>query len=198
MSDSKPILRQVFDKAERVVGEPLEQLVGSKLYTDLLLTLKQVKDAIGGALGGAASGAAEKVLHLAQVPTRSDIRRLNRHLVEIATEVRTLSARQNEMRMPAASRNGATAAPTAATTTATRPQPKIAARTGAKTAAKAAKAGAKTAATVAATPAGNSAVESAAKSARATKTVAGTRPPNSRARQPAKTRRKVRNGSHAG
>lgn len=102
MSNSKPFLRQMFDKVERAVGGPLEQLVASKSYTDVILTINQLQKAIGGPVAGAASGAMEKVLHVVQMPTRSDVRRLNRQLVELATELRALSAKVQEARPVAA------------------------------------------------------------------------------------------------
>lgn len=98
MSNSKPFLRQVFDKVERAVGGPLEQLVASKSYTDVILTINQLQKAIGGPVAGAASGAMEKVLHAVQLPTRSDVRRLSRQLVELATELRAVSAKLQEAR----------------------------------------------------------------------------------------------------
>jgi|GEM_PF-1171373 hypothetical protein len=92
MTKSKPCIRRLFDKAERAVGEPLEDLVASKDYTDILLTLQKLRAAVDGAINDTASGVFEKTLNAVQIPTRSDVRRLNRQIVELATEVRALSA----------------------------------------------------------------------------------------------------------
>ena len=92
MTKSKPCMRRLFDKAERAVGEPLEDLVASKDYTDILLTLQKLRAAVDGAINDTASGVFEKTLNAVQIPTRSDVRRLNRQIVELATEVRALSA----------------------------------------------------------------------------------------------------------
>ena len=92
MTKSKPCIRRLFDKAERAVGEPLEDLVASKDYTDILLTLQKLRAAVDGAINDTASGGFEKTLNAVQIPTRSDVRRLNRQIVELATEVRALSA----------------------------------------------------------------------------------------------------------
>lgn len=101
MSKSKPAARRVFDKAERTVGKPLEELAQSKTFTEALGIAIKLQRKIGGAVCGAAAGAVEKVLHTAQIPTRSDVRRLNGQIVELATEVRTLSQKLHEARREA-------------------------------------------------------------------------------------------------
>lgn len=98
MSKSKPKLREAFDKVERAVGEPLEELVSSKTYTDTMVKAKKVHTTIQGTVADLAAGAAEKVLHIAQIPTRSDVRNLNRQIAELATEIRMLSAKLQEVR----------------------------------------------------------------------------------------------------
>ena len=91
MTREKPRLRRAFDKAERTIGEPLEELVASRGFTERLVKLDGLRRAVNDMVLGMAAGAVEKALHAAQIPTRGDVRRLNRQLVELATEVRSLS-----------------------------------------------------------------------------------------------------------
>lgn len=93
MTRPKRRLRRAFDKAERAIGEPLEEIVASKSYTEAMLKLFKARKAISGAIAGKASGMVEKLLHLAQIPTRSDVRSMNRHIADLSAEVRTLSGR---------------------------------------------------------------------------------------------------------
>lgn len=102
MNKPKSPIRDLFDKAERKIGEPLEEVVASRTYTDLMLALSKIKGKVGGAIADKASGTVEKVLHVVQIPTRSDVRRLNRQIVELATEVRSLSNKLQEARRRAA------------------------------------------------------------------------------------------------
>lgn len=102
MNKPKTPVRDLFDKAERKIGEPLEEIVASRTYTDVMLVLKKIKNKVGGTIADTASGAVEKVLHVAQIPTRSDVRHLNRQIVELATEVRSLSNKLQEARRRAA------------------------------------------------------------------------------------------------
>jgi hypothetical protein len=94
MSTSKPPWWRAFDKVERKVGRPLEEVVASKRYVDVMLTGQKVRRAVTGTVGRVAGGAVGKVLHVVQIPTRSDVRNLNRQLTELASEVRALSAEQ--------------------------------------------------------------------------------------------------------
>lgn len=102
MNKPKSPIRFLFDKAERKIGEPLEEIVASRTYTDLMLALNKIKSKVGGTIADKASGTVEKVLHVVQIPTRSDVRHLNRQIVELATEVRSLSNKLQEARKRAA------------------------------------------------------------------------------------------------
>lgn len=101
MSKSKPTARRVFDKAERTIGEPLEELVQSKTFTEALGIAIKLQRRVNGAVFGAAAGAVEKMLHTAQIPTRSDVRNLNQQIVELTAEVRTLAQKLQEARREA-------------------------------------------------------------------------------------------------
>ena len=80
-----------FDRIERAIGTPLEELVASPTYLDVMIAGMKVQRAIGGGMLRRAGGAVEKVLHVAQIPTRSDVRHLNQQLSALTTEVRALS-----------------------------------------------------------------------------------------------------------
>jgi len=101
MSEAKSPMRRVFDKAERTVGGPLEDLVSSKSFTDALVKLHKLSRAVGGVVARAAGGGVETVLRTAHMPTQSDIQRLSRLLVELAGEVRALSPKIDEARAAA-------------------------------------------------------------------------------------------------
>jgi|tagenome__1003787_1003787.scaffolds.fasta_scaffold20987809_9 hypothetical protein len=95
---SKPPWWRAFDKVERAVGEPLEELVASPTYIDVMVAGMKVQRAIGRAVFRRAGGAVETLLHVVQVPSRGDIRRLNQQISSLATEVRALAVEQERAR----------------------------------------------------------------------------------------------------
>lgn len=97
MSSRKPPWWRAFDKIERAIGQPLESAAGSNRYVDVVLRGMKVQRAIGGGVGRVVGGAAERVLRAANIPTRSDVRRLNRQLAVLTSEVRALSVEQREV-----------------------------------------------------------------------------------------------------
>jgi hypothetical protein len=92
----KPPWWRGFDKLERAIGEPLERAAVSNRYVDLMVKGIKLQRAIGGRIGGLAGGATERVLRLANIPTRADIRRINQQLAVLTREVRELSTEQRE------------------------------------------------------------------------------------------------------
>lgn len=101
MSSSKSPVWRAFDRVERKIGQPLEDAVASPRYIDVVLKGKKVQRAVGGAVGRLAGGAVSKVLHVAQIPTRSDVRKLNKQITTLTTEMRALAAAQTEAKQPA-------------------------------------------------------------------------------------------------
>jgi hypothetical protein len=93
---SKPPWWRGFDKLERAIGEPLERAAVSNRYVDLMVRGMKVQRSIGGGIGRVAGGATERVLKAVNIPTRSDIRKLNQQLAVLTREVRELSAEQRE------------------------------------------------------------------------------------------------------
>jgi hypothetical protein len=82
---------RAFDRIERAIGAPLEEVVASPTYIDVMVAGMRVQRAIGRAVFRRAGGTLEFALHVARVPTSSDIRRLNQQQSALATEIRALS-----------------------------------------------------------------------------------------------------------
>lgn len=88
-----PSWRPVFDKVERAVGAPLEDAVASPRYGSVvsfwvngpMAVQRSVRRTVDDKLAG--------VLHALNLPTRSDVNRLNRQLAVLTAEVRALSHR---------------------------------------------------------------------------------------------------------
>jgi hypothetical protein len=88
VSAQRSNLRRVFDRAERAVGAPLEDLVASSAATNLLIVAKRVQ----GALSGAIERRTRSLLHIANIPAHSDLQRNSRQLSALIAEVRRLTA----------------------------------------------------------------------------------------------------------
>jgi len=84
----QPPWRRVFDGVERIVGEPLEELVASRRFIDVALFKRQAERAARGAVDGAAG----TFLHFLNVPARTDVRQLSRQVAALGADVRSLSA----------------------------------------------------------------------------------------------------------
>lgn len=85
----QPLLRRAFDRAERVIGKPLEDVVESSRFADVFLANKRLRRTARAVLDRP-TGA---FLHFVNIPARSDVRRVNRQLAGLTEEVRSLSAR---------------------------------------------------------------------------------------------------------
>jgi hypothetical protein len=92
-----PAWRRVFDRAERVVGGPLEDFVGSRRAIDGAVSVMKVQRAIGGALRGVMDRELAGVLHFMNMPTRTDVRRLTRQLTTLTGEVRGVADHLDEL-----------------------------------------------------------------------------------------------------
>ena len=88
-----PSLRTVFDKVERTVGAPLEDAVGSPRYGMAVAFWVKGPMAVQRSVRGTVDGKLAGVLHALNLPTRSDVNRLNRQLAVLTAEVRALSHR---------------------------------------------------------------------------------------------------------
>jgi hypothetical protein len=87
----KPVWRQVFDRVERTVGEPLEQVVASRRYIDIVVLGMKGPLAVNRVLRGIVDRQIGAVLHLVNMPTRDDMVRLSRQLAVLTAELRSLS-----------------------------------------------------------------------------------------------------------
>lgn len=89
-----PLLRRAFDRAERLVGGPLEDMTATREFADLLTGVIRLQ----GALYDAYERRGRAALHFLNLPALSDIRRLNRQVITLTREVRELGARLDEER----------------------------------------------------------------------------------------------------
>ncbi len=94
MSTGAPLWRRAFDKVERTVGEPLEEAVASRHMAQLFTVGLRLE----GALQGIFERQTRTVLHFWNLPTRSDVARLNRQVAALAAEVRELAAELEQER----------------------------------------------------------------------------------------------------
>lgn len=99
MSTGKPPWWRAFDKVERAIAGPLEEIAASNRYVDVMVRGLKVQRSVGGGVGRLVGGVSERVLKVANIPTRSDIRRLNKQLAVLTSEVRELSVVQREMKL---------------------------------------------------------------------------------------------------
>lgn len=88
-----PSLRTVFDKVERAVGAPLEDAVSSPRYGVAISFWVNGPMAAQRGVRRAVDDRLASVLHALNIPTRSDVSRLNRQLAVLTAEVRALSHR---------------------------------------------------------------------------------------------------------
>jgi hypothetical protein len=96
MSPAKRPWWRAFDRVERKVGKPLEDAVASSAYMEVMVRGMKVQRAVGGAVGRVAAGAVGKALRVAQLPTRSDVRRISREITALTSEVRALKLAQQQ------------------------------------------------------------------------------------------------------
>ncbi len=90
---SVPSLRTVFDKVERAVGAPLEDAVASPRYGVAISFWVNGPMAVQRGVRRAVDNRLAWALHAVNLPTRSDVNRLNRQLAALTAEVRALSHR---------------------------------------------------------------------------------------------------------
>lgn len=93
---SVPPLRVVFDKVERAVGAPLEDAVSSRRYGQAISFWVNGPMSVQRSVRRSVDNKLAAVLHGLNIPTRSDVNRLNRQLAVLTAEVRALSHRNND------------------------------------------------------------------------------------------------------
>lgn len=102
MGSGKSPVWRTFDRVERAIGKPLEDAVASSRYVDAMTQGLKVQRKVGGAVGGVAGGLVNRVLRIANLPTRGDVRDLNRQIAVLTREVRDLAAVQQRQSLEAA------------------------------------------------------------------------------------------------
>lgn len=83
----QPPLRRHFDRAERMVGGRLEEIVATRQFTDAMILAWRIQV---GAFRLLERGSRE-VLHLWNIPTRSDVMRVSRQLSALDSRVRAIA-----------------------------------------------------------------------------------------------------------
>ena len=100
MSDGTPTWLKLVLQAERLVGERVEAAVHSDTYFDLTTRARRTT----ARLARTTEGVSRRLLHLANLPAGTDVRRLReqlsrmeRRLVDLSKELDELSAREHEL-----------------------------------------------------------------------------------------------------
>jgi hypothetical protein len=93
----QPKWRRAFDRAERTVGKPLEQLVASRRYLDVALFGRRLRRTAGSVVQFPAS-AARRVVNL---KTRRHSRRLDNQVAAVSNEVREMATGVDQLRTTA-------------------------------------------------------------------------------------------------
>lgn len=86
----RPRWRRAFDRAERAVGEPLEELTSTEGFAAALARIAALRRELRRRVRGVTAS----VLHLANLPAQSDVARLSRQLASLEHQVRELRAEQ--------------------------------------------------------------------------------------------------------
>ena len=84
---SAPLWLRAVHRLERAIGEPIEAAVRTDTYFDVVAHATRARSlAIG-----AAEGVSRRCLHLLNLPTASDVRRLSEQVGALQRDVRDLS-----------------------------------------------------------------------------------------------------------
>jgi hypothetical protein len=83
----QPAWRRGFDRVERIVGGPLERMIDTSRFAEVLVLAFRAQ----GVVGQIAERQTRAALHLCNIPSRSDVKRINRQLAVLASEIRRLS-----------------------------------------------------------------------------------------------------------
>ena len=86
-----PGWRGVFDRVERAVGAPLEQAVASSHFGTAMTLWISTSRVLDRAVRRRIDHHLANVLHLLNMPSRTDVQRLSRQMAAMNAEVRALS-----------------------------------------------------------------------------------------------------------
>jgi hypothetical protein len=94
MARESPLWLKLVLRAERVIGTRVESAVHSDVYFDVIAELNRSK----ALLTGTAEGVSRRLLHLANLPAGTDIRRVREQLARIERRMVELSKELDEHR----------------------------------------------------------------------------------------------------
>jgi outer membrane murein-binding lipoprotein Lpp len=87
----QPAWRRAFDRVERMVGKPLEDMAGSRRYTRTALARHKVHSTVRRQVRRAIDRPLGPVLRLAGMPTRAEVQKLSAQVATLTGEVRELA-----------------------------------------------------------------------------------------------------------
>jgi hypothetical protein len=88
----RPLWRQAFDAAERALGGPAEAAVRSEAFNDALAATLRVQRRAQLEV----ERRTRRLLHMANVPTATDVRLLSQQVASLQREVRRLRREQED------------------------------------------------------------------------------------------------------
>jgi hypothetical protein len=95
MANERPLWLKLVLRAERAIGGPVESAVHSDTYFDLIAELNRAKKRVTNT----AEALSKRVLHLANLPAGTDIRRVREQLARVERQLIQLSKELDEQRM---------------------------------------------------------------------------------------------------
>jgi hypothetical protein len=95
MSEGTPLWLTLVLRAERALGTRIEAAVHSDPYFDLVAVLNRGK----GALTESVEGVSKRILHLANLPAGTDIRRVREQLARMERRLVEVSKELEEQRL---------------------------------------------------------------------------------------------------
>jgi hypothetical protein len=87
MSANRPLWLRAVLRVERAIGEPVEAAVRTDTYFDLVTRVSRTAKTAKRTVGGAST----RVLHLANLPAGSDMRRLREQLSRMERRINQLT-----------------------------------------------------------------------------------------------------------
>src|ERR1700761_8413141 len=93
MPGDQPLWRGAVLRVGRALGQPVESVVRSETYFDLITKTTRVRRKAGGA----AEGLSRRALHLLNLPAGSDIRRVRQQLARLERQIDHLSGEVAEI-----------------------------------------------------------------------------------------------------
>ena len=83
----KSLLRRSFDRAERLVGAPLEDFVHTRQFADAMVVAFKLQTGSRRVV----ESSTRTLLHLWNIPTRSDVMRVSRQIAVLENSVRSMA-----------------------------------------------------------------------------------------------------------